>query len=101
MLKLVPVPPDTPQEKLADHLAIELVRHGIQPGMALPAAIRIMGVFQKVFDGGVNAAIENMLHSWRQSDNWWKENHPDSNTGKAVIEGRRAGQNLYLKLKGD
>lgn len=97
MLHLTPVHPDSPQEKLSEHLAVELVRAGLKPGMALPVAIRMMGAIQKALQAGrVEAAVEDMLHNWRQQDEWWKTNHPDSEIGKAVIEGRRPGQNLYL-----
>lgn len=87
-MKLIPIESfDSPQGKLAMHIAVELVRDGHDSVSALPIAIGILGAIQKVIDSGsIEDGIDDIINSWKKSDEWWLTYHPNTERAQKIKE---------------
>lgn len=79
----IPVELGSPESKLAEAIAEELVIQGFNSGLALPVAIHIMCAVDKGHDDPM-LGVQDLKESRRQSDEWWVQYHPKTKCGRAA-----------------
>lgn len=76
-----PMGPDTPEWKLAEAIAEDMVIDGVDSMMALPLAIKLMVLIDDSHDDPM-IGVEKIRQSRIQSDEWWVKHHPKTKHAK-------------------
>jgi hypothetical protein len=76
-----PIDTDSPEMKLAEAIAQDLVIDGVDGMLALPMAIRLMAVIDAAHDDPM-IGVEEIRRKRQQSDEWWVQYHPKTKHAK-------------------
>lgn len=76
-----PIKSDSPEYKLAEAIAQDLVIDGVDGMMAMPLAIKLMALIDGCHEDPM-IGVEQIRQSRIESDEWWVKYHPKTKHAK-------------------
>lgn len=85
-----PISTGSPEMRLAEALAKELVIEGFDSGLALPFAINLMAACEEGRDDPDKGVVYLQESRWL-SDEWWVKHYPETKFGETAKKRLREG----------